>query len=118
MLASSDIERTTAALAAIGVEPRRTRDTTAGDAPLRQRFFRMGAIIELVGPPEPDAGGGPARFWGLALVTDDMDATAAHLGDRISAPKDAVQPGRRIATVRTRDLGITVPVAFMTPHLR
>jgi hypothetical protein len=30
-------------------------------------------------------------------------------------PKDAVQPGRRIATLRTRELGLSVPIAFMTP---
>ena len=118
VVSTSDIERTTAALASIGVEPRRTRDTTAGDAPLRQRFFRMGTIIELIGPPEPDGSDRPARFWGVALVTEDIEATAAWLGDRIGAVKDAVQPGRRIATLRTRELGISVPVAFMTPHVR
>lgn len=118
VVSTSDIERTTAAFAAIGVEPRRTRDTTAGDAPLRQRFFRMGTIIELIGPPEPDGSDRPAGFWGVALVSDDIDATAAALGDRLGAVKDAVQPGRRIATLRTRELGISVPVAFMTPHVR
>lgn len=118
VVSTSDIDRTTAALAAIGVEPRRTRDTTAGDAPLRQRFFRMGTIIELIGPPEPDGSDRPAAFWGVALVSDDIDATAATLGDRLGPVKDAVQPGRRIATLRTRELGISVPVAFMTPHVR
>lgn len=116
VVSSPDVDRTTAALSSIGVEPRRTRDTTRGDAPLRQRFFRMGTIIELVGPPEGDPDGGPARFWGLALVSDDIDVTAAFLGDRLGPVNDAVQPGRRIATLRTRELGISVPVAFMTPH--
>lgn len=118
VVSTSDIDRTTTAFATIGVEPRRTRDTTAGDAPLRQRFFRMGTIIELIGPPEPDGSDRPAAFWGVAVVSEDIDATAAALGDRLGRVKDAVQPGRRIATLRTRDLGISVPVAFMTPHLR
>ncbi len=118
VVATPDIDRTTEALAAIGVEARRTRDTTAGDAPLRQRFFRMGTILEVIGPPDPTGDAGPARFWGLAVVTDDLDATAAALGPACTAPKDAVQPGRRIATLKTRDLGISVPVAFMSPHVR
>ena len=118
VVATPDIDRTTAALAEIGVEPRRTRDTTAGDAPMRQRFFRMGTILELVGPPEPDGDDRPATFWGVAVVTDDFDATISLLGAACTAPKDAVQPGRRIATLKTRDLGITVPIAFMSPHGR
>jgi hypothetical protein len=120
VVSSPDIDRTTAAFAGIDVDERRTRDTTAGDAPLRQRFFRMGTIIELIGPPEPDpaAVGRPARFWGLALVSDDLDETAAAMGDRLGRAKDAVQPGRRIATVHTRDSAISVPIAVMSPHVR
>lgn len=118
VVATPDIERTTAAFADIDVDPRRTRDTTAGDGPLRQRFFRMGTIIEVIGPPQPDPEGGPARFWGLAMVSPDLDRTAEHLGERLGRAKQAVQPGRRIATLRTRDVGITVPIAVMTPHVR
>ena len=36
------------------------------------------------------------------------------LGDDLGAPRDAVQPGRRIATVR-ESAGLGVPVAFMSP---
>lgn len=118
VVASPDIERTTEAFASVGVEARRTRDTTAGEAPLRQRFFRMGTIIELIGPPEADPSGGPARFWGLAIVVPDLASTATVLGDRLGSVKDAVQPGRQIATLRTRELGIAVPIAFMSPHPR
>ena len=118
VVSTPDIERTTAAFAGIDVSPRRTRDTTAGGGPLRQRFFRMGTIIEVIGPPEPAADGGPARFWGIAVVSADLDGSAEHLGDRLGPVKDAVQPGRRIATLRTGDLGISVPVALMTPHIR
>ena len=118
VLRSPDLDRTTTALAAIGLDLRRTRDVDLGEQSVQQRFFRMGEVIlELVGPAEP-AGDGPSRIWGYALVTDDIDASAAHLGDRCSAPKPAVQPGRRIATVRTRELGIGPTIALMTPHVR
>lgn len=118
VLRSPDLERTTEALASIGLDLRRTRDVDLGDRSIQQRFFRMGEVIlELVGSPEP-AGDGPCHIWGYALVTDDIDASAAELGERCSAPKPAVQPGRRIATVHTRELGIGPTIALMTPHVR
>lgn len=57
---------------------------------------------------------GPAFFWGLALVAPDLDATVAELGgDRVGEARAAVQPGRRIATLR-RSAGLSAPVALMT----
>lgn len=118
VLRSPDLDRTTAAIEDLGIECRRVRDVPMGDTPIQQRFFRFGpTIIELVGPAEP-GGDGPATIWGYACNVDDIDAAAAHLGPACSEPKQAVQPGRRIATVRTRDLGISVTVALMTPHVR
>jgi hypothetical protein len=109
VVTSPDPARTTTALRIAGIEPRRTRAHGA----MRQTFFRLGRVIlELVGPPVPD-GDGPARFWGVAFTVADLDTTAAFLGDRLGAVKDAVQPGRRIASLR-RDAGLTVPVAFMS----
>ena len=50
----------------------------------------------------------------MVLIVDDLDAAYELIGsDRISPPKDAVQPGRRIATVRA-DVGLGLPVAPMT----
>ncbi len=82
---------------------------------MRQGFHRIGRgglIVELVERPEiPD---GPAAFWGLVVIVDDLDVACELLGpDRISAPKNAVQPGRRIATIRS-DAGLGLPVALMT----
>jgi hypothetical protein len=115
VLATPDCDRTVAALEAAGLEARRTRQTESYGAPMRQTFFRAGeVIIELVGPDEPQ-GDGPAGFFGLALTVADLDATIALLGDAMGAPKDAVQPGRRIATLHHRDLGLSVATAFMTP---
>lgn len=118
VLRSPDLDRTTEALGALGMDLRRTRDITMGDVEAQQRFFRLGEVIlELVGPTAP-TGDGPCRIWGYALVSEDIDASAAHLGDMSSEPKPAVQPGRRIATVRTRELGIGPTIALMTPHVR
>ncbi len=116
---SPDLDRTTEAFGAIGLELRRTRDATIGDHAVQQRFFWLGAVVlELVGSPRA-TGDGPASIWGLALVADDLDASCGWLGpDRCSAPRPAVQRGRRIATVRTDALGISPTIALMTPHVR
>ena len=60
----------------------------------------------------------PRVTKGLAFVTQDIDAAAAALGDGLGRVKDAVQPGRRIGTVRTKDLDISVALALMTPHVK
>lgn len=110
-------ERTIAALEGAGLVHRRTRLADGYAVPMRQDFFRAGEVIlELIGPstPDPAHADRPARLYGLAHTVADLDATAARLGDRLTAPKDAVQRGRRIATLKTRDLGITVPTAFLS----
>lgn len=116
---SSDLDRTVAALEAAGLDLRRVREEPTPAGAPRQAFFRLGAtILEVVQEPAEAtarAGGDrPAFFWGLAFVAPDLDATVAFLGDRISEPRDAVQPGRRIATLR-RSAGLSLPVALMTP---
>jgi hypothetical protein len=106
---TDDSERTTAEYARRGLDARRVREMGNGAT---QTFFRAGeVIIELVGPV-PEVPG--ERPWGLAFTVADLDACAALLGDVLGAPKDAVQPGRRIATLRHHELGLTVPVAFMS----
>jgi hypothetical protein len=113
VMETPDLDRTVDALGAAGLELRRVRD--AGS--VQQAFYRVGeAILEVVGPHQP-TGDRPARLWGLACTVSDLDATAVCLGDRLLPAKDAVQPGRRIATVHA-DAGLGVPVAFMTPDPR
>jgi hypothetical protein len=117
VLLSPDLPRTTAALGSIGVTPRGERETTSYGAPMRQVFFRLGEVIlELVGGVEP--GEGDPGFFGLAITVEDLDAAAALLGEHLGAAKDAVQEGRRIATLRHRDLGMTVATALMSPEPR
>jgi hypothetical protein len=116
VLLSPDLVRTTAALAAIGVEPRGERDTDSYGAPMRQIFFRLGEVIlELVGQPDTTGEGDPG-FFGLAITMADLDAAAARLGDHLGSVKDAVQDGRQIATLRHRDLGMSVAIALMSPE--
>lgn len=114
-----NLDRTVAAGQALGLDLRRVRDEPAPAGSPRQVFFRFGEpILEIAQAPDgsPLANDSPARFYGLAFVVDDIDATAAALGDRCGEPRDAIQPGRRIATVR-REAGLGLPVAFMTPRL-
>jgi hypothetical protein len=116
---SPALERTVQALQDAGLELRRIREQPTPAGAPRQAFFRLGAVIlEVV--QEPDevierAGGAdrPARFWGLALLADELDRTVAGLGEHVSEIRAAVQPGRRIATLR-RSAGLAVPVALMS----
>ena len=112
-----DADRTTAALAAAGIEARRTRRFEVDGSTRRQTFFWLGrTILELVGDDNTAPGGGPARLWGLALTAADLDTAAAVLGDHLGDARPAVQPGRHIATVRTDLLGVSVPLALLSPH--
>ncbi|WP_370330995.1 glyoxalase [Mycolicibacterium hippocampi] len=118
VLLSPDLGRTVESLAAVGVEPRRERDGELGGRPIRQIFFRFGeAIIEVVGSPY-SAGEGPSTLWGITYVVADIDATAAFFGDRAAPVKDAVQPGRRISTLRHDQLGMSVRTAVISVPVR
>jgi hypothetical protein len=116
---SPALDRTAAALQAAGLDLRRVREEPTPAGAPRQAFFRLGAVIlEVV--QEPDEviarGGGierPAHFWGLALLSGDLERTVAAFAPHVSEIRDAVQPGRRIATVR-RAAGFAVPIALMS----
>ncbi len=69
--------------------------------------------MEVVGSPTT-AGPGPARFYGLAFTVDDLTTTADLLGPRLRPARDAVQSGRRIATLDWA-AGSTIAMAFMSP---
>ena len=113
------LERTVAALDTAGLDLRRIREEPTPAGAPRQAFFRLGTtILEVVQEPDEAVERGgverPAFFWGLALVAPDLDATITWLGDRVSEARPAVQPGRRIATLR-RSAGLSIPVALITP---
>lgn len=114
VLATPDLGRTIDAIETAGIELRRIREAGAGR---QQAFFKLGEVVlELVGPKTPSGEGAP-RFFGLAWTVRDPDETAAFFGDRLKPFKDAVQPGRRIATLSS-SAGSTVPHAFMSGEPR
>ena len=107
---TDSLERTSAAVEAVtGHECRRIRETST----VRQGFHRVGpggVIIEIVERADVAA----AHLWGFVVTVPDLDAVVAGAGGLIGAPRDAVQPGRRIATVRSA-AGLATAVAVMSP---
>lgn len=112
---TDNIDRTTDAItAALGLEVRRERQLGNGAV---QRFHKLdNTIIEVVSGPHVTEPG--ASLWGMVASVDDLFDLANHLGEDItSPPKKATQPGRYISTVRG-SVGLGVPFALMTPHVR
>lgn len=108
---SNDLERTSAAFSRVTGEPlKRIRE--AGDG-VRQGFHRLGSvIIEIVEQKRVER----TMLWGFVLTVNNLDDVARHVGpDVLSPPRDAVQPGRRIAAFRG-GVGLGVAVALMTPE--
>jgi hypothetical protein len=111
--------RSVEALRSAGLDLRRVREEPTPAGAPRQAFFRLGdEILELVQEPEEivaRAGGPdrPARFWGMAVLVEDIERAVEGLGDHGGEVREAVQPGRRIATVR-RSAGLSVPLALMS----
>lgn len=117
---SPALDRSVRALQSARLDLRRIREQPTPAGAPRQAFFRLGEVIlEVVQEPkeviEPRSDGeyGPTRFWGLALLTDDLDRTVEQLAEHSSEIRAAVQSGRRIATLR-RSAGLAVPVALMS----
>lgn len=111
VLMTDDRDRSSAALAAAGGDERRRAGPP--EVPVAMAFVRLGeSLVEVA------EGGGAARLWGLVAVVEDLDGLAQRLGsDVLGEVRPAVQPGRRIATVRERP-GLGTALAFMTPRVR
>jgi hypothetical protein len=112
---TDNIDRTTEAItAALGLEVRRERQLGNGAV---QRFHKLdNTIIEVVTGPHITQPG--ASLWGMVASVDDLFDLAEELGENTtSPPKKATQPGRCISTVRG-SVGLGVPFALMTPHVR
>jgi hypothetical protein len=81
----------------------------------RQGFHRIGRgglIVEVV--ERGEVGDDAASFWGVVINVSDLDAALDLAGPELVGPaKDAVQSGRRIATVRN-EAGLGLPVAMMS----
>ncbi|MCU4182784.1 VOC family protein [Acidiferrimicrobium sp. IK] len=113
VVSTPDLDRTVQAFEAAGVALRRIRELGPAERPRAQAFFKLGDIvIEVVGALR-DSRPGPAGFYGLAFTVSDLDATGRYLGSALRPAKDAVQAGRRIATLDP-GAGSTVAIAFMS----
>jgi len=110
---TDSLERTSAAIEEVlGLEQRRVRDTGA----VRQAFHRFGdvdvargCIVEVVQRPDVER----TAVWGVVVIVEDIDTAVAAADGLIAQPKEAVQAGRRIATV-SRAAGLPLAVALMT----
>ncbi len=122
-----DLDRTVAEFEALGISCRRVHEGAAyGSKTVRQAFFWLGnpdgtdeekVIVEVVGPQvvEPDQAHEPARFFGLALTSADLTLSASVIGEHMKPPTEAVQPGRKIASISSK-AGSTVALVLMSPH--
>lgn len=122
-----DLDRTVTEFESLGVMCRRVREGASyGSKAMRQAFFWMGnpegtdeekVIVEVVGPQvvDPDHAHEPARFFGLALTSADLTLSASVIGEHMKQPTEAVQPGRKIASISSK-AGSTVALVLMSPH--
>jgi hypothetical protein len=122
-----DLDRTVAEFEALGMPCKRIREGASyGSAAMRQAFFWLGnpegtdeekVIVEVVGPDvvDPNRADEPARFFGLALTSADLALSASIIGAHMKPPTDAVQPGRKIASISSK-AGSTVALVLMSPH--
>jgi hypothetical protein len=106
---TDDLGRTLPALEQAGLEVRRIR--VPPEAHVRQAFIHLRSLILEVVEVEGDR---PA-LWGVTVSVADLDGCVRELGPLLGAPRDAVQPGRRIATVRP-EAGLPIALALMTPR--
>lgn len=108
VITTPDFDRTSLALDGCGIPLRRVTEARG----TRQGFRRLGAAILEVVETAGARADEPARFWGLVVIVENLDALAERLGDLLGTVRPAVQPGRRIGTLREA-AGLTPHVAFM-----
>jgi hypothetical protein len=103
VLLVADLDEAVAEMESVGADPR-LRLTVRGR---RTAFFRVGPLLEVIESPVR----APALF-GVALVTDEPLETVAlrwrALGRDVTDPRPALQPGRRIMTVRATEAALAV----------
>lgn len=113
IVTTSSLDRTCQAIGDItGEAIKRIREI----GEIRQGFHRLGeAVIEVVESPKVTLD--HAGFGGLVINVADLDGLCERLGEDVVSPaKNAVQPGRRIASVR-QPVGLGLAVALMSPPI-
>ena len=110
VLLTDSLDRTCEAVTEVtGCPLKRVREV----GQIRQGFHRVGeggVILEVVERADVSR----TSLWGLVIATPSFDDLLHSAGDLVSEPRDAVQPGRRISTVKP-GAGLGIPVALMTP---
>ncbi len=100
------LEEAVERLAAIGSGPRLRMEVRGRPT----AFFRVGPLLEVIESPVR-----APSLYGVALVTEEpLEVVALRwraLGREVTDPRPAIQPGRRIITVRATEAGLAV----MTP---
>jgi hypothetical protein len=115
VLNSPNVDNSIRCLQDMGISP--IRETSSVRKGVRQVMFRpRTTIIELVGSKH--TADFPPHLWGLTLVTNDVDLTHDYLSKTTNPPWAAVQPGRRMTVVKHKEHDMSVPVAFMSPHVK
>jgi len=122
---SSCLSQSVQAFADIGLQPRRS--TSSIYPGITQHFFWAGdAIVELIGS---DRGSRTAQqnglelahqssIWGIVPVVPNLEQLRESLGNNtiLSKIRAAQQEGRDIVTLNTEGIGISLAMAFLTPH--
>jgi hypothetical protein len=105
-----DLEQAVAKLGDIGVSPRLRMQVRGRPA----AFFRVGPLLEVIESPVR----APA-LYGVALVTEEpLEVVALRWRSRgrdVSDPRPAIQPGRRIISVRDTEAGLAVMSPDVAP---
>ena len=98
-----ELDEATATLAEAGLSPRLRIDVRGRPT----AFFRVGPLLEVIQSPVR----GPA-LYGAALVTEESLEVVAlrwrSMGRDVTDPRPAMQPGRRILTVKSLEAGLAV----------
>ncbi len=98
-----DIETATEVIGEAGASPRLRIEVKGRPT----AFFRVGPLLEVIESPVR-----APSLYGVALVTDTpLEVVALRwraLGREVTDPRPAIQPGRRILTVRSLDAGFAV----------
>jgi catechol 2,3-dioxygenase-like lactoylglutathione lyase family enzyme len=109
-----DLEAAVATMQARGSAPRLRLDVRGRPT----AFFRVGPILEVIESPVR-----AAAIFGVALVTDEaLEVVALRWrarGLEVTDPRPALQPGRRILSVRGTEAGLAVmsPDRAYTPKM-
>jgi len=110
-----EFDRGKAALSNAGVQVEHGRPFGSPDKEMLPSAPKMGDIeLELIGPESEDRSR-TWELWGLVIAVSDIDATSELLGNLLGQVKPAVQPYRRIATLK-KEAGLGVAVAFLGPE--